>query len=174
MERANVTGFFGRLKSWMTFKIKLRQVVITNAQDFFRCCKAEYETAEVPEGTCQHYCVAFQYLHPSDIRRHQDCDLDEGIPGTRSLFGVCNTAHPLKLKVRNIPCLCPPCIADNGEGCENSQFADSWHEVQLKPIKGQNKWKHQKKTIPKIVLPAELKTCRMNKLPVTMKNYWIL
>ena len=37
-------GFFGRLKSWVTHKIKTRQVIISNATDFYRCCKAEYET----------------------------------------------------------------------------------------------------------------------------------
>ena len=141
-------GFFGRLKAWMTYKIKARHVIITNAHDFFRCCKEEYETPPA-DGNCQHYRVAFQYLRPSDIRRHQDCDLDKHIEGTREIYCVRNTPLPLKLKVRKVPCLCPPCISENGEMCENAPFTDPWREVDLIPVKGENKRKHQKRKHPK-------------------------
>ena len=42
--KSQCDGFFGRLKSWMTHKIKSRHVIISSASDFFRCCKDEYET----------------------------------------------------------------------------------------------------------------------------------
>ena len=132
----------------MSYKIRSRHVIITNARDFFTCCRDEYET--VPnEGQCQHYRVKFQYLNPSDIRRHQDCDLDSAVEGTRSFFSVRNTPHPLKLKVKKVPCLCNSCLMDNGNYCENMQYSDPWREVELKPKKGENKKKHMKRKHPK-------------------------
>ena len=132
---------FGRLKSWMSHKIKSRQVIIMNANDFFRCCKKDYETPQVPQGTCQHYRVVFQYLHPSDICRHHDCDLDGPVEGTRSIYSVRNTEYPLTLKIRSVPCLCPSCILENGQECENSHYTKPWKEVILVPVKGDNKKK---------------------------------
>ena len=49
------------------------------------------------------------------------------------MYSVRNTPDPLKLQVRNVPCLCPPCIQNNGENCLNSQHADAWREVVLQP-----------------------------------------
>ena len=147
--KSQCDGFFGCLKSWMTYKIKSRQVVITNATDFFRYCRQEYETQAAPEGTCQHYRVIFQYLRPSDIRRHQDCDLDKCVPGTLGIYSVRNTPHPLKLQIRTVPCLCKQCISGNGENCDNSEFTDPWREVDLIPVKGESTQKRQKRKHPK-------------------------
>ena len=97
--KSQCDGFFGRLKAWAMYKIKACHFVITNAHDFFRCCRDEYQTPAPQPGECQHYRVVFQYLRPSDIRRHHDCDLDGPVPGTRSLYSVRNTTEPLKLKV---------------------------------------------------------------------------
>ena len=133
----------------MTHKIKTRQVVINNAVDFYRYCKAEYETAAPEEGKCQHYRVVFQFLRPSDIRRHHDCDLDKAVDGTRSIYSVRNTEQPLKLKVQNTPCLCPPCILEDGRDCLNKLYADQWREVELIPVKGDNKRKHMKRKDPR-------------------------
>ena len=142
--KSHCDGFFGRLKAWMTFKIKSCQFIVTNATDFYRCCKEEYETPQPEPGKCQHYRLIFQYLKPADIRRHQDCDLENAIPGTRSLYSVRNTPHPLKLQVRHIPCLCTSCIKEDGQNCVNKNFADEWQEVDLVPVKGQSKKTHQK------------------------------
>ena len=133
----------------MSYKIKARQVIITDANDFFRYCKDEYETQPAPEESCQHYRVIFQFLHPSAIRHHQDCDLDQGITGTCSLYSVRNTEHLLKLKVRHIPCLCQACIEDNGGQCTNSSFTDLWRDIDLVPVKGESKRKHQKRKHPR-------------------------
>ena len=130
--KSQCDGFFGRLKAWMSHNIKSRNVEVKDASDFFRFCRDEYQTEHRP-GTCQHYQVYFQYLEPKHIRRHQDCDLDKAIPGTRSVYSVRNTPDPLKLKIRNVPCLCPACILDDGSRCINSAHADPWKEVQLKP-----------------------------------------
>ena len=125
----------------MTYMIKARHVIIKSANDFYRFCKEEYESKPVAEGECQHYHVIFQYLRPCDIRRHQDCDLDEGILGTRSIYSVRNTPHPLTLKVRHIPFLCQSCILENGQKCENSKYTDPWREVKLIQLKGESKQK---------------------------------
>ena len=37
--KSHCDGFFGHLKSWMTHRIKTRQVIIMSAHDFFRYCK---------------------------------------------------------------------------------------------------------------------------------------
>ena len=124
--KSHCNGFFSRLKGWMSYKIKAHHFVITDANDFFRCCKEEYETPPASPGTCQHYRVVFQFLWPSDVRRHHDCDLDQAVAGTRSMYSIRNTPEPLKLKVRHTPCLCQPCIADNGENCRNSLYTDPW------------------------------------------------
>ena len=148
-------GFFGRLKAWMTYKIKTRQFIITSANDFFRCCQQEYETGIPEPGTCQHYRVVFQFLRPSDIRRHQDCDLDRGIEGTCHMYSVKNTVNPLELKVRNTPCLCPACITENGQACENAMYSDEWRDVQLKPVRGKSKKTHMKRKHPKDYVSAQ-------------------
>lgn len=133
----------------MSYKIRARHVIINNATDFFRCCKQDYETPTAAEGTCQHYRFVFQFLRPSDIQRFQDCDLDSAIPGTRTIYSVRNTPQPLQLKIRKIPCVCPPCIKDNGEICWNINYADAWKLVELKPVCGENKRKHMKRKHPK-------------------------
>ena len=156
--KSQYNGFFGRLKSWATFKIKARHFVITNAKDFFKCCRDEYQTPPPRPSECQHYHVVFQFLHPSDIRRYHDCDLDSTIPGTHSMYSICNTELPLKLKIRKTPCLCPPCITDNGEQCHNAAYTDPCKEVDLMPVKGQNCRKHMKRKHP-------------NEYVTTVRNY---
>ena len=79
--------------------------------------------------------VQFQFLQPQHIRRHHDLDLEKGIPGTRSIYSIRNTPNPLVLKVRKVPCLCSPCVKDNGEKCLNYEHTDPWEEVHLKPKK---------------------------------------
>ena len=140
--KSHCDGFFGCLKSWMSHKIKSRQVIVNDAHDFYRCCKEEYET-NVQNGQCQHYRVKFQYLRPSDIRRHHDCDLDNAIPGTHNIYSVWNTDQPLQLKVRNVPCLCLLCILDDGQECVNNMYTDKWRQVV--PVKGDSKKKHMKR-----------------------------
>ena len=146
--KSQCDGFFGRLKAWMSYKIKARHVIITNANDFFRCCQEEYQTEEPQPGKCQHYRVVFQYLKPSDIRRHHDCDLDQAVTGTQSFYTVRNTEHPLKLKVRHTACLCEPCILENGEQCKNAMFTEPWKEVDLVPVRGESRCKHLKRKHP--------------------------
>ena len=52
------------------------------------------------------------------------------------------------MKVREVPCLCPHCIADDGE-CDNYAFTDKWRTVNLVPIKGENMRKHEKRPDPR-------------------------
>ena len=141
-------GFFGRLKSWMTREVKTNKVVLTSAHDFFVHCRDHYKETR-QEGQCEHHKVMFQYLTPSDIRRHQDCTLEKAVEGTQSFYSVRNTSEPLKLKVRTVPCLCDPCIEDNGTQCQNSHYTDPWKEVSLIPAKGGSKKKHKKRTHPR-------------------------
>ena len=54
----------------------------------------------------------------------------------------------LKLKVRHIPCLCPPCIFDDGQMCHNHPYTDSWRTVDLIPTKGGSKKKYEKRKRP--------------------------
>ena len=153
--KSQCDGFFGRLKAWVTHKIKTRQFIITNAHEFYRCCKEEYETPPAESGKCQHYRVKFQFLKKNQIRRHQDCDLDQAVEGTLSMYSVRNTPHPLQLKVRNTPCLCPPCIADDGGTCRNATFTDPWRDVELIPVKGESRRKHLKRKHPKDYVSAQ-------------------
>ena len=81
--KSQCDGLFGRLNAWMTFRIKSRHTIVTDAHDFYRYCKTDYETPEMTKGKCQHYRVVFQFLTPSDIRRYQDCTLDEAVTGMR-------------------------------------------------------------------------------------------
>ena len=139
-------GLFGRLKAWMSHKIKSRQFVITSAFDFFKHCREFYQTPII-KGSCQHYRVEFEFMTPSDIRRHQDSDLDQAVPQTHQIYSVRNTTEPLKLKVRHVPCLCMPCITEEGD-CLNSSHTDPWREVQLIPERGANLRKYQKRKLP--------------------------
>ena len=152
--KSHCDAFFGCLKAWMTHKIKSRQVIITSAHDFFRFCQTDYETPPAPAGTYQHYRVMFQYLRPSDVHRHQDCNLDQAVPGTMKIYSVRNTEYPFKLKLRSVPCLCSSCVLENGDPCNNSSYTDNWQNVDLIPVKGDRKPKHQKCKHPKDCVQA--------------------
>ena len=91
-------GLIGRLKAWMSHKIKSRHFVVTSAYDFFKCCREYYQTP-VTKGTCQHYRVEFEFIRPSHIRRNQDSNLDEAVPQTHQVYSVRNTSEPLQLKI---------------------------------------------------------------------------
>ena len=145
--KSHADALFGRLKAWMSYKIKARHFVVSNAHDFFKYCREYYQTP-VLQGCCQHYRVEFEFIRPSDVRRHQDCDLDEAVEGTQSIYSVRNTAEPLQLKVRHVPCLCPPCIKDDGSECLNSDHTDPWKLVKLVPERGANIRKYQKRQRP--------------------------
>ena len=77
------------------------------------------------------------------------------VPGTQSIYSVHNTRHPLKLKICSTPCLCHPCLLDNGEECLNALYTDPWTEVDLKPVKGKNLRKHMKRKDPREKFPIE-------------------
>ena len=144
--KSHADALFGRLKAWMSYHIKTRKFVVTDAQAFYRYCREYYQTIQVPD-TCQHYRVEFEFMRPSDIRRHQDCDLDQAVPKTQEIYSVHNTDQPLQLKVRAVPCLCPNCVNETGE-CENSDHTDPWRLVNLIPERGANKKKYQKRKRP--------------------------
>ena len=132
----------------MSYKIRARYFIVSDVHDFYRYCKQHYETPHLT-NCCQHYRVKFEFIRPSDIRRHQDCNLDSPTEGTQHLYSVQNTANPLELKVRHIPCLCSPCISEDGE-CLNSQYSDPWRTVKLVPLKGCNLRKYQKRKRPDV------------------------
>ena len=134
--KSHADALFGRLKAWMSYKIRSRHFVVSDAHDFYKYCKEYYETPRLT-NCCQHYRVEFEFIRPSDIRRHHDCDLDTHVEKTQELYSVRNTTQPLQLKVRNVPCLCIPCIKDEGQ-CLNSEFTDPWRIVDLIPLKGSN------------------------------------
>ena len=160
--KSQCDGFFGRLKDWMIKRIKARHVNVENAEHFYRYCDENYPHKPRNDGSCQHYQVVFQHLRPGDIRRHHDCSLEKGVPGTRKIFNVRNTPEPLKLQVRNIPCICPACIEDGQKGgCGNPHYVDEWREVPLEPVRGDNLKKHQKRPDPRSkfsFLPTKTKT----------------
>ena len=144
--KSHVDGLFGRLKVWMTHKIKSHQFVVTSAYDFYKCWREFYQTP-IQKETCQHYRVEFEFIRPSDIRRHHDSNFDEAVPGTHQIYSVRNTPEALTLKVHHVLCLCPSCINEEGE-CTNSSHADLWRLVNLIPEKGANLRKFQKKKRP--------------------------
>ena len=144
--KSHADALFGRLKAWMSYKIKSRQFVVSDAHDFFKYCVEFYQTPKLT-NCCQHYRVEFQFIRPSDVRRHQDCDLETHVDHTQNLYSVRNTSQPLQLKVRCVPCLCPSCIKDEGE-CYNSEHTDPWRIVNLIPQKGSNLRKYAKRKRP--------------------------
>ena len=141
--KSHADALFGHLKSWMTYNIHTQHFVVKNAHDFFNFCRNYYETPEVND-CCQHYRVQFEFIRPSHIRRSQDCDLDKAVDGTQSIYSMRNTPHPLELKVRHVPCLCRLCIVEQGTCC-NAEHADPWRRVDLKPQRGANMRKYQKR-----------------------------
>ena len=138
-------GFFGRLKAWMSYNIKTENAQITNAYDFYTFCRDNYRPPPQP-GVCDHGKVEFQYLTPQDIQRHVDTDLEKSLAGTRSIYSVRNTPDPLK--IRNVACLCPPCVEDKGDQCLNYKHTDNWREVTLQPKK-----RLTKKPDPRVHVP---------------------
>ena len=146
--KSHADALFGRLKAWMSYKIKARHFVVTDAYDFYKYCREFYQTPTPAPGCCQHYRVEFQFIRPSDVRRHQDCDLDRRVEHTQDYYSVRNTDQPLQLKVRKVPCLCPPCIEDDGRECLNAEYTDPWKTVNLIPKKGSNKRTYEKRKRP--------------------------
>ena len=144
--KSHADALFGRLKAWMTYNIRTRHFVVKNAQDFFKFCREYYQTP-VLHDCCQHYRVEFEFVRPCDIRRSQDCDLDKPVDKTHDIYSVRNTIEPLQLKVRNVPCLCPPCISEEGD-CWNKEHTDPWRVVTLIQEKGANKKKYEKRKRP--------------------------
>ena len=141
--KSHADALFGRLKKWMMDNIKSGRFIIRDAKDFYECCKTEYETKELHPCKSQHKRVVFQYVNPSDINRHHDCDVST-VKGTSKFFSVRNTENPLEILSREIPCLCNPCITNHGT-CLNSRFTDKWKLQKLEPIKGENIRKHMKR-----------------------------
>ena len=152
--KSHADALFGRLKAWMSYKIKSRHFVVKCAFDFYKFCREYYETP-ILKGCCQHYRVHFEFIRPCDVRRHQDSDLDKAVEHTQTLFSVRNTNQPLQLKVRSVPCLCSGCIRDDGTPCENSGQTDPWRLVNLIPSKGANKNKYKKRPRPDIKKSTE-------------------
>ena len=95
--KSHADGLFGKLKAWMSHKIKARHFVVKSAYDFFKFCREFYQTPEV-KGSCQHYRMEFEFIRPSDIRRHQDSDLDKAVEKTHEIYSVRNTPDALTLK----------------------------------------------------------------------------
>ena len=147
--KSHADGLFSHLKTWMSYQIKTRKFIVKDTHDFFTYCRDFYQTPR--RQGCQHYRVEFQFIRPSDVRRHHDADLDHAVAGTQELYSVRNTLEPLTLKVRSVPCLCPACIADNGE-CQNAPYTDPWQLIKLVPQKGANLKKYQKRKHPAITL----------------------
>ena len=73
--------------------------------------------------------------------------MDKAVEKTHDIYSVRNTTEPLTLKARHVPCLCLPCITENGE-CLNQSHTDPWKLVHLKPEKGANLRKYQKRKRP--------------------------
>ena len=121
----------------MSYKIKCHQFIVKDAFDFYKHCREHYQTPVMPENSCQHYRIQFQFIRPSVVNRHHDCDLDQPIPNTHDYYSICNTPEPLKLKVRKVPYLCPPCIKNDITECFNSSYTDDWRTVHLIPKKKQ-------------------------------------
>ena len=159
-------GLFARLKAWMAYKIKARHFVVTSAADFYKYCRQEYQTPR-KEG-CQHYRVEFQLICPSDIRRHQDSDLDEAVPKTQQIYSIHNTPDPLTLKVCHVPCLCTPCITEVGQ-CLNASHTDPWKLVNLIPERGANLKKYQKRKQPDVHMITEQEKNSRAQNPPTCK-----
>ena len=145
--KSHADGLFGRLKSWMSYKIRSRHFIVKSAYDFFKFCREHYQTTTI-KGACQHFRVEFEFVRLSDVRRHQDSDLDKAVDGTHEIYSVRNTPEELTLKVRHVPCLCPPCIEDNGEECLNSSHTDPWRTVKLIPERGARLQKYKKRKRP--------------------------
>ena len=83
------------------------------------------------------------------MQRYQDSNLDKAVENTHRLYSVRNTPEPLQLKVRSVPCLCPPCIHENGQ-CKNAVQTDPWKLVTLIPAKDSNKNKYKKQPRPDV------------------------
>ena len=78
--KSHADALFGRLKAWMSYKIKARHFVVANAFDFYKYCRDHYQTPKL--DCCQHYRVEFQFIRPCDVRRHQDCTLEDAVEKT--------------------------------------------------------------------------------------------
>ena len=124
--KSHADTLFGRIKARMSFKIKSRQFVIKSAYYFYKFCREQYQMQILQGPCCQHYRVEFKFVCPCDVKRHQDSELDQAVEHMHQIYSVRNTPEALKLKVRSVPCLCPPCLAHDGAQCLNYMHTDPW------------------------------------------------
>ena len=146
-----VDGLFGRIKNWIDYNVRCKQFVVSTAEEFLQVCQDNYvlkTTHRTENCPLDHVFIKFDFLYPRDIRRKQDCDLEQGIPGTRSFYMVKNTPNMLELKVKHVPCVCRGCLFDDGP-CINEEFSDPWQVVKLEPVKGESTTKHEKQRDPR-------------------------
>lgn len=141
-------SIFGKVKSWMEKRIRSRQSVVRDAKEFFEVCKAHYPgqltDEETTDGCCHHHIMKFVFLSKTESKRHHDCTLETSLPGTRAFYAFQNTAEPLQVKARHVPCVCEACIEGVGE-CINPEFTDAWSLKTLIPKAGDNRRKHEKR-----------------------------
>ena len=123
--KSHADTLFGCLKAWM-YNIRNRHFVVKNAHDFFKFCRQYYQTP--PLWTMIAASTIVSNLSSSDhaILDEARTDLDKAVEGMHDIYSVRNTSQPLELKVRHVPCLCPPCITENGEICHNHAQTDPW------------------------------------------------
>ena len=154
--KSHADALFGRLKAWMTFNIKSGKFLVRNAKDFYSCCKEYYETKDNNTSKCQHNKIYFEYITPSDVRRHQDSDI-KTVEGTSTFYSVRNTSETLHLQSREVPCICKPCRTNSGQ-CLNPTYTDEWKDHKLVPLSNKSS-KYNKIEMPR--------TANINFAPVT-------
>ena len=126
-------GAVGRVKAAATRAVKLRQVLIRSAQEFYNFCKEKLN-----KNTSGTFVQDFFYI--DNIKR------DERISAvttktSSTWFSVRSCGIPLVVEAWEIGCVCESCILGDSSACPNQAYCPPWKAVNLrtrKPLLDEN------------------------------------
>ena len=114
-------GAVGRVKHAARRAIKSRQVVIKEAQDFYKFCVSKFEKND--DG---HFIQKFFYVPSAEIDRVSKEITAETSKGSDSWYSVRSVGTQLVLEVRQVGCCCESCLMSDGSTCPNQAYASQW------------------------------------------------
>ncbi|XP_069117201.1 uncharacterized protein [Argopecten irradians] len=130
------------VKNNLARAVKMRRVVISNAEEAFHYLNARNEgkvDAKEENEKCQHKCTKVFLIQPSQID-HKKTTEAKTIQGTQKIHSVKKKADdPSVILTRNLSCFCEYCKIENYEQCINSHYVDEWVERDRFPRKRNGK-----------------------------------
>lgn len=123
-------GAVGRAKQLATRAKKSRRVIIRNAFDFYTHLDAESRKhASKRQETDRVFKQKFFWV--PNIERNNDI-VAVTTKKTRKFYSIRSTGCRMVIEARNVACLCPSCLTNDGSDCPNKEYAQEWKAYDLR------------------------------------------